>query len=215
MSPGINDASFQGFYLEESSTSAKNKEAFAIVSDAIKNDYGGVDNCPWSPAQLRGAFSTYLRSLKDGQKRRRVSGKVEHKIVCRRQGRLREKIARRVSAIDKMDWEESKKARCKKFMTVEYTSSDESELSEDEDGGDVKRFVTKRLAWEGPKLRELKDHLDLTYKRSLTPHVRNFQTQRVFGNKLSTRGPPPCAPKWTLKSSANPVAASTPVRGGH
>ena len=36
------------------------------------------------------AYLTYMRSLKDSQKRRRVQGKLEHKIVCRRQGRLRE-----------------------------------------------------------------------------------------------------------------------------
>ena len=35
------------------------------------------------------AYLTYMRSLKDSQKRRRVQGKLEHKIVCRRQGRLR------------------------------------------------------------------------------------------------------------------------------
>ena len=107
----------------------------------------------------------------------------------------------------------SKQGKCKKFLTVEYTSSDESELSEDETGPDVKRFVTKRLAWEGPKLRELKDLLDLAYKRSLKPHVRNFQTERVVGERLSVRGPPQGAPKWTLKNGSTPVATSTPARG--
>ncbi|CAH3032034.1 unnamed protein product, partial [Pocillopora meandrina] len=92
-----------------------------------------------------GAFSTYLRSLKDSQKRGRVTGKIDHKIVCRRQGRMREKIARRVSAVDQIGWDEAKQERCKKFLIFEYTSSDESELSEDETGPDVKRFVTKRL----------------------------------------------------------------------
>lgn len=112
-----------------------------------------------------------------------------------------------------MGWDEAKQEKCKKFLTTEYTSSDESELSEDETGPDVKRFVTKRLAWEGPKLRELKDLLDLAYKRSLKPHVRNFQTERVVGERLSLRAPPPGAPKWTLKNGSIPVATSTPSRG--
>ena len=43
-----------------SASSARNKEAFAIVSDAISNDYGGVERCPWSPAQLRGECSLFL-----------------------------------------------------------------------------------------------------------------------------------------------------------
>lgn len=193
------------------STSARNKEAFGIVAEAINNDYGGAERCPWSPAQLRAAYLTYMRSLKDSQKRRRVQGKLEHKIVCRRQGRLREKITRRVSAMEFLDWEDNKKERAKKFCTTEYTSSDESELSEDETGPDVKRFVTKRLAWESPRLRELKDLLDLAYKKSLSHHVRNFQTQRVIGERVSSRGPPPNAPKWALKSG--PLATSTPARG--
>lgn len=126
-----------------------------------------------------------------------------------------QKINRRVYAVDQEDWNVAQKERCKKFLTIEYTSSDESELSEDDNGVDVKRFVTKRLAWEGPQLRELKDLLDLSYKKSLKPHVRNFQTERVVGERLSTRGPPPFAPKWTLKSGSTPLATSTPARGRH
>ena len=94
-----------------------------------------------------------------------------------------QKIARRKAAVDTLDWEDSKKERCKKFLIADYTSSDESEMSEDENGLDVKRFVTKRLSWEGVKLTELKNFLDLAYKRSLSPHLRNLQTERVVGNK--------------------------------
>ena len=86
------------------------------------------------------------------------------------------------------------------FLSIEYTSSDNSELSKDETGPDVKRFVTKRLAWEGLKLRALKDVLDLAHKRLLKPHVRNFQTERVVGKRFSSRGAPS-------------VATSTPARG--
>ena len=63
-------------------------------------------------------------------------------------------IARRKAAVDTMDWEDTKKERCKKFLIADFTSSDESEMSEDENGHDVKRFVTKRLSWEGLNLRE-------------------------------------------------------------
>lgn len=111
-----------------------------------------------------------------------------------------------MSAIELLDWEDDKKKRVRKFFTIEYTSSDET-------GPDVKRFVTKRLSWESSRLRELKDLLDLTYKKSLSPHVRNFQTERVFGERFSLRGPPPNAPKWALKSG--PMATSTPAWGRH
>jgi len=46
--------------------------------------------------------------------------------------------------VDTLDWEEKKKERCKKFLVAEYTSSDESEVSEDENGCNGKRFVVKR-----------------------------------------------------------------------
>ena len=114
--------------------------------------------------------------------------------------------------MDQIGWDEAKQERCKKFLIFEYTSSDKSELSEDETGPDVKRFVTKRLAWEGPKLREIKDVLDLAHKRSLKPHVRNFQTERDADERFSSRGPPPDAPKWTLKSGFSPMTTSTPAR---
>ena len=28
--------------------------AFAVVAEAVKNDHGGDEECPWSTAQLRG-----------------------------------------------------------------------------------------------------------------------------------------------------------------
>lgn len=62
-----------------------------------------------------------------------------------------------------MDWEEAKKERVKQCLTKEYTSSDESEFSEDESGDTTKRFAVKRLSWEGRKLGELKDSLYLYY----------------------------------------------------
>lgn len=43
-----------------------------------------------------------------------------------------QKIARRIAAIDQMaDWNDEKKERGKKVFTIEYTSSDESEVSDD------------------------------------------------------------------------------------
>ena len=56
-----------------------------------------------------------------------------------------------------------------------------SELSEDEDGGVIKRFITERLSWEGSKLRDLKDSLDLYYRTKLNPQQVKLQTERVLG----------------------------------
>lgn len=115
------------------------------------------------------------------------------------------------------DWNDEKKEHGKKVLTIEYTSSDESEVSDDENGPERERFLTKGLAWESSTLRDFKDILDLKYKKSLKPHVRNFQTERVVSERVSARGPPPFAPKWALKSTSGstPVATSAPARGRH
>lgn len=68
---------------------------------------------------------------------------------------------RPVAVVERMGWDEAKREKVKKCLTIDYTSSDERELSEDEDGGVIKRSITKRLFWEDSKLRDLKDSLDL------------------------------------------------------
>ena len=55
-------------------------------------------------------------------------------------------------------------------------------------------IITKRLSWEGNKLRDLKDSLDLYYKTKLNPQRVKLQTERVFGEVFSQRSVPPNAP---------------------
>ena len=44
----------QLFLLFCSASSTRNKGVFSVIADAVSNDYGGSEQCPWSPAQLRG-----------------------------------------------------------------------------------------------------------------------------------------------------------------
>lgn len=53
---------------------------------------------------------------------------------------------RPVAVVERMGWDEAKRENVKKCLTIDYTSSDERELSEDEDGGVIKRSITKRLS---------------------------------------------------------------------
>ena len=122
---------------------------------------------------------------------------------------------RRVAVVERMGWDEAKREKVKKCLTIVYTSSDESELSEDEDGGMIKRFITKRLSWEGSKLRDLKDSLDLYYRTKLNPQQVKLQTERVLGEVFSQRSVPSNAPRWAIKGSTSPVATSTPARGAN
>lgn len=43
-------------FFIHSASSARNKAAFAVIVDAVNNDHGGEEQCPWSPAQLRGMY---------------------------------------------------------------------------------------------------------------------------------------------------------------
>ena len=51
---GLGCLSYLSFF---STGSTRNKAAFAVVAEAVIDDFGGQDQCPWSPAQLRGTFS--------------------------------------------------------------------------------------------------------------------------------------------------------------
>ena len=120
-----------------------------------------------------------------------------------------QKIDRQIAAVEQLGWEEAKKERVKICLTKECTSSDESEVSEDESGVTIKRFAVKRLSWEGRKLRDLKDSLDLYCRKRMNPSSIRLQSERMLS--FSQRGPPENAPKWTLKNSFLPVATSTPA----
>ena len=107
---------------------------------------------------------------------------------------LLQKVPRRVSPLDQVDWDDAKKERCNKYLKLHklnYTSSDESKLSENESKCDTKRFVTKRLPWEGAKIEGDQipswPRLQVFY-RSFNSHVRNFQMQGVVSERFSLRG---------------------------
>ena len=64
---------------------------------------------------------------------------------------------------------------------VEYTSSDESDFSEDEnDGMQLSGYLVKRLPWERSALAKVRKALDEHYHRQLTPGARvNFLPKRA------------------------------------
>ena len=56
-----------------------------------------------------------------------------------------------------MPWSETKKATIFKAMTAQYTSSDESDLSEDENGVmQLKGYRVRKLPWERSALTTVK-----------------------------------------------------------
>lgn len=105
-----------------------------------------------------------------------------------------------------------------------YTSSDESDFSDDENGESrLCRYLIKKLPWERSTLTKVKRELDEAYIRSLNPRARvNLVTRRVHP-RPSTRSPPTEALEWavrveepTTSPSARPSSsARTPTPSPH
>ncbi|XP_068699765.1 uncharacterized protein [Montipora foliosa] len=101
---------FAGFVLSESVSSQQNEDATKAVIEAVVADQGGADKCPWSPAEMKSAAGTYFKSLSNALARTRKGKEEEHKTICRRQGRMRDKSLRRLSLLKTMPWSEEKKS---------------------------------------------------------------------------------------------------------
>lgn len=102
-------------------------------------------------------------------------------------------------------------------MVMEYMSSDESDLS-DEDGEVVlKGYKTKKLAWERSRQTKVKKELDDTYYRSLPRRTRKAILQRRPHTELSSRCCPEEPIAWAVRegnatsNSASSSHNSTPV----
>ena len=80
-----------------------------------------------------------------------------------------------------MPWStEAKKEIQNAIGSMEYTSSDESDLSEDEDGNViVSAYLVKKLPWETSTLTNVKRKLDSSYIKNLNRQSRaNFVARK-------------------------------------
>ncbi|KAK3750993.1 hypothetical protein QZH41_007596 [Actinostola sp. cb2023] len=67
---------------------------------------------------------------------------------------LRRKLQRRLETLEKSNTDRKRKDKMKKALTLSYTSSDESDLSESEGGQLIlKGYLVKPLPWERSALR--------------------------------------------------------------
>ncbi|XP_068710422.1 uncharacterized protein [Montipora foliosa] len=202
---------FQHFKLDESFLANANQEATHRVIEAVVADHGGTNKCPWSAAEMKGAAATYFKSLCNASTRAK-KGKLEaHRTLCRRQGRMRDKIQRRLASLRKMPWSEEKKAMLEGVIkSPTYTSSDESDFSEDENGESrVAGYLVKRLPWERSALTKAKKALDDNYIRSLNPRARVNLMRRDAHQRFSARHLPPNGPEWAVRTEEAVLTART------
>ena len=90
-----------------------------------------------------------------------------------------------------VNWSEESKTEAKTVLITEYTSSDESKYSEDEEneGRVLSRYLVKRLPWERARLTQLKSNLDKVYSASLSRRMRESTIRRAPHRLPSTRLP--------------------------
>ena len=100
-----------------------------------------------------------------------------------------------------MPWSTEEKIEIQKVIgSLEYTSSGESDLSEDEDGNViVSAYLVKKLPWERSALTNVKRKLDSSYIKNLTRQSRaNFVARKPHPSS-STRRPPFEGLGWAVR----------------
>ena len=110
-----------------------------------------------------------------------------------------QKIQRRTVALRYMQWTEEQKRAMARVLTQEYTSSDESDMSEDEEGQQfVKAYLIKKLPWERTALRNAKTELDRAHLY-MNPRGRCMRFGRKVHPEPSTRPLPFDMLDWAVR----------------
>lgn len=110
-----------------------------------------------------------------------------------------------------MPWSEKKKCQVELAVgSPAYTSSDEANFSDDENGESRPcSYLIKKLPWERSTLTKVKRELDEAYIRSLKPGARvNLVTRRVHP-RPTTRFPPTEALEWAVRVEEPTTSPST------
>jgi hypothetical protein len=110
-----------------------------------------------------------------------------------------QKLTRRNLALERVDWDERKKAEASRILRSDAMSSEESTYEDDEQGHfKVVGYKIKGLSWEIPKLKKMKRKLDKIYKKTLTQRAKDRILPRVDGIRPSGRLLPDNMPEWAV-----------------
>lgn len=107
-------------------------------------------------------------------------------------------------------WQDNTKEEVRAVLIPEYTSSDESVYSEDEESGKefVSRYLVKHLSWERNRLTRVKKTLDDAYMASLNKRIRNAILPRSPHPQDSTRPVPESPETWAVRTAAHRLMPS-------
>lgn len=112
-----------------------------------------------------------------------INSNFKYDIICF------QKLARRKTGLDHVDWVESRKQKVREALTPDFMSSE----SEDEHG-----MAAKQLWWESEELRVTKADLDDVYVTKVaTQRQRRMLRPVTHSADFSQRDIPCQAPAWT------------------
>ena len=101
-----------------------------------------------------------------------------------------------------VNWkDELAKGKAEEILMYDAMSSEES--SYEDDGGQQKlvQYSVKKLSWESPKMKKIKNRLDKYYHRKLSTRARQRIVPRVVSASLSNREPPLSElPVWAVNT---------------
>lgn len=172
-----------------------------IVSE-VRSVYG---NDKWEKASIKDAVHQHWRSMRDDATRKANNKYEEHRRQVKKNNRLKRKLARRLSTLQKSSTSlsETDKAKAREIFSspeaLKYMSSEDSE--DDMDGtvnGPMPRKV-RRLPWERSKLKNIKGRLDEEYLKGLSERQKRTSARIIRTDALSTRPCPTDGPRWAVR----------------
>ncbi|XP_061190000.1 uncharacterized protein LOC133197827 [Saccostrea echinata] len=144
---------------------------------------------------INAAIKRYFTSQKEADNRQKKNKTDLHKKRQATYERKKEKLKRRLVALEKKTgWSQEKKVKVKSFLQLpnayKYMSSDE----EGDDG-----FVSHSYSWESEELQKIKDSLDKKYLDTCPPRSKRLLSKRSRGS-IRQQDPPKLASghDWVL-----------------
>lgn len=197
---------YVAFKFNSSFESPENKAMARKVLGEVQSVYGKEK---WKKAVIKDAVHQHWKSLRDDFTRKSSNKYEEHRRNVKRNNRMKRKLSRRLSSLEKTPLSEKDKERAQEILlapnAIEYMSSEESDsgATENDRSRGPKPRKIRKLGWERTKLRNLKARIDDSHNESLSDKQRRTSAHVTRTGDLSSRPSPVNGPRWAVRLSDN------------
>ncbi|XP_068736153.1 uncharacterized protein [Montipora capricornis] len=163
----------------------------------------------WEKASIKDAVHQHWRSTRDDATRKDNNKYEEHRRQVKKNNRLKRKLSRRLSTLQKSTTplSETDKEKAREILSspeaLKYMSSEDSEDDMDATANGPKPRKVKRLPWERSKLKNIKVRLDEEYFKGLSERQRRTSARIIRTDALSTRPCPTDGPRWAVRDHSD------------